>query len=212
MAANNKIKRGILITAATAAVIGAVPLTEAGAADVAPSASAAGALKGTFRVGAGSYFRMRFPTGGKFFKNPDSASRDKTYTSLKGGSAGGLVTGALQSGSGFDRRGNSRAGSIVKPTKFAGISFGLATFGRDPQSHKGKPRPSFTLSGTRIHGQVSALTAAWNKLYFNQGASVSGTYNPRTKSYTLSWSSKIHGGPFNGFTGIWRLKGKFARR
>ena len=204
--------------AVAASVTAAVVLPAAAA----PRATAASALNGTFRIQGGSYFRMRFPTGGAYFKNPDSRARDKTYTLLSAGTSGGLVTGVYQGQPrrAFDGRGNSRAGAIVRPQAFAGIRFGLATFPRDPQTRRGVPRPAFTLVGRRIYGQTTALTAAWNRLYFNQGApkpgasrSIAiGAYNPATRRYVLSWSSRISGGPFNGFTGIWRLTGTFARR
>ena len=41
------------------------------------------------------------------------------------------------------------------------------------------------------------------------GAGAKGTYDPRTKAFTLEWSSLIVGGPFNGFTGFWHLEGTF---
>jgi len=72
------------------------------------------------------------------------------------------------------------------------------------------------VSGRRISGQVQALTAEWNKLYFNQGSPkpgassprVTGRYNPRTHAYLITWKSLIHSGPFNGFTGVWHLQGR----
>lgn len=188
----------------------------------APQAKASRALNGTFLIENGSYFRMKYPTGNRYFRNPDSSARDKTYTSLRGGSAGGLISGAYQGQPrrGFDSRGNSRASSIIRPVKFAGIKFGLGTFTADPQSRRSVPRPSFRLSGTTISGQTTAVTAAWNKQYFNQGAPKPGAggtvrlgaYNPKNRRYVLTWSSRIRGGPFNGFTGIWRLIGTFRPR
>lgn len=209
-----------LAASAVTAVLLVIP---AGAAQAAPpEATAARTLNGTFKIGAGSYFRMRFPSGKGYFKNPDSRARDKTFTTLQRGAAGGLVSGTFQGPprKAFDRRGNSRAGSIIRPTSFAGVRFGLATFARDPQTKNAMPRPAFNLVGRRIFGQTTALTAAWNKLYFNQGSPkpgssgtiAIGSYNPATRGYILSWSSKIRGGPFNGFIGVWRLTGTFARR
>jgi hypothetical protein len=57
---------------------------------------------------------------------------------------------------------------------------------------------------------VDGFTAEWNKLSFKQGGQVTGTYNAQTHAYVLTWSSLISGGPFNGFTGVWHLKGTFA--
>lgn len=210
---------GVLLLAALVAL----PSAQApAAASPAPEAKASRALNGTFLIQAGSYFRMKYPTGNRYFRNPDSSARDKTYTSLRGGTAGGLVTGTYQGQPrrGFDSRGNSLASSIIRPAKFAGINFGLGTFTADPQSRRSVPRPSFNLSGTTITGQTTAVTAAWNKQYFNQGAPKPGAggtvrlgaYNPKNRRYVLTWSSRIKGGPFNGFTGIWRLIGTFRPR
>jgi hypothetical protein len=210
-----------LLAASLVATAALVPPAAAAPA-AAPGATAARTLNGTFRIGAGSYFRMRFPTGKGYFRNPDSSSRDKTVTLLRAGRSGGLASGTYQPPprKAFDRRGNSRASSIIKPQAFAGVRFGLATLARDPQSRNGAPRPAFSLVGRRIFGQTTALTAAWNKVYFNQGAPkpgssgaiAIGSYDPASRRYVLTWTSKIRGGPFNGFTGVWRLTGTFAPR
>jgi hypothetical protein len=199
----------------------------------APAAAASSrALVGTFKLApgrysrgraSGSYFRMIIPGAGrKYFKNPDSSARDKTFTLLRPGTSGGLITGRFQPHPRppFDRIGNSRAGAIIRPTRFAGIRFGLATLPTDPQSHRKVPAPAMRVSGRRISGQAQAFTAEWNKLYFNQGApkpggggpAVRGTYNPRTHVYVLQWRSLIKNGPFNGFTGFWHLQGTFRPR
>jgi hypothetical protein len=76
------------------------------------------------------------------------------------------------------------------------------------------------LSGKRLSGRFAALTTEWNKQYFNQGAPkpgakaplATGTYNARTKRFSLTWRSKVSGGPFNGFTGVWHLKGRLRWR
>jgi hypothetical protein len=79
----------------------------------------------------------------------------------------------------------------------------------------------FDNKGT-LSGQVTAWSAAWNNLYFNQGspkpgggspgltAPVSGTYDSATHAYVLTWASQVVGGPFNGFTGYWHLQGTFV--
>jgi hypothetical protein len=36
---------------------------------------------------------------------------------------------------------------------------------------------------------------------------VTGTYDAKTKTFTITWYSAIVGGPFNGFTGYWHLQG-----
>ena len=183
-------------------------------------------LVGTFRLSpggyaagapTGSYFRMIYPGGsvtkGKFFANPDSPLANKTYTPVKPGSDGGLQIGKYQPSPSpaFDAKGNARTKRITLPAPFAQIAFGLATLAKDPATGKSLPAPSITVNGGKLSGQVSALFAEWNKLYFNQGSTaVSGTYNASTGAFTLTWSSKITGGPFNHFTGYWHLAGKVA--
>jgi hypothetical protein len=170
--------------------------------------ASAAQLKGTFRISAGSYFRMIYPAAAKskskYFSNPYSTDPDKTYTLVTGGTDGGLRTGVLQSppSPAFDGKGNSLAGAIIHPTSFTGIEFGLVTVGT---------APSISVSGGRLSGQLIGFTAQWNKLSFKQGSSkVSGTYNATTHAYVLTWTSTISGGPFNGFTGYWHLQGKFV--
>lgn len=194
-------------------------------------------LVGTFRIAAGkcsgstatgSYFRMVQPGGtlekGKFFGNPDSPCADKSFTPQAAGSDGGLVTGRFQSGGdkAFDANGNALASSIVKPSTFTAIAFGVSTAQSDPQTDKKVPAPEIRVEDGKLSGQITAWSAAWNNLYFNQGSPkpdgsrpgltspVSGTYDEKTKAYTLSWASQIVGGPFNGFTGYWHLEGTFA--
>jgi hypothetical protein len=202
----------------------------------AAAATKAQTLVGTFRLTAGavtasgvtgSYFRMIYPggtvAGGKFFDNPDSKDPDKSYTPVSPGTAGGLVTGKYQAAPSpaFDSTGNSLAGAIIAPQTFTAIDFGLATDPKDPSTGVTVPPPSIQVKGGKLSGQVRAFTAAWNNLYFNQGspkpdgskpgltATVSGTYNPKTHAFVLTWSSQVVGGPFNGFTGYWHLQGVF---
>jgi hypothetical protein len=196
-----------------------------------PGAQSARALVGTFALApgkysrgraSGTYFRMVFPGGRSYFRNPDSSARDKSYTLLQPGRAGGLATGRYQGvpSPAFTATGDSRAALIIRPTRFANIKFGLATLAKDPQSKRSVPTPRINVSGRRLSGQIQAFTAAWNKLYFNQGSPkpgssrplVTGSYNPRTRAFTLTWRSLIKGGPFNGFTGLWHLRGKFRPR
>src|SRR4051794_36460481 len=39
---------------------------------------------------------------------------------------------------------------------------------------------------------------------------LAGTYDPSSRKFTLDWKSRIVGGPFNGFTGVWHLAGTFV--
>ena len=166
---------------------------------------------------------MIFPGGRGYFRNPDSSARDKSYTLLRPGRAGGLTTGRFQPTPrpAFTSSGDSRA-ALDHPARPASptSSSAWSTQARDPQSGRSVPPPRITAVGRRLSGQVHALTAAWNKLYFNQGSPkpgssrplVTGSYNPRTRAFTLVWRSRIKGGPFNGFTGLWHLAGKFRPR
>jgi hypothetical protein len=171
---------------------------------------------------AGTYFRMVLP-GGKngYFQNSSSLAKDKTYTLLAPGSNGGLELGSYQpppkpafSG------GSALARAITVPEGFEHIKFSISTAKTDAQSGKPVGPPTLYLNGDKITGNLSAWTAEWNKIYFNQGSPkpgntypggttpVTGTYNPKTKAFLITWYSQIVGGPFNGFTGFWHLEGK----
>jgi hypothetical protein len=190
--------------------------------DAGASRTATAAASGNFKLSAGkfrhgraggSYFRMVFPGGGRYFKNPDSRAADKSYTLLRPGSAGGLTSGRYQQHPvpAFDGAGNSQARAITRPEKFAGILFGVSTEPRNAQTGGNVPAPAISVNGHSLSGQVLGFTATWNKLYFSQGSgSVSGRYNPRTHAYLLIWTSLIKGGPFNGFTGYWHLQGRLS--
>lgn len=41
------------------------------------------------------------------------------------------------------------------------------------------------------------------------GADATGTFDSATGAFVLHWTSRIVGGPFNGFTGLWHLEGVF---
>ena len=212
-----------------------------GAGQAAASRTAGGgtALTGTFKLtagscgaggAAGSYFRMIYPGGtlkaGKFFQNPDSSCTNKTFTLVAPGTSGGLVTGAYQpsAAAAFDAKGNAKVATIIAPAGFTAIKFGLATLAKDPKTGQAAPSPSISVANGKLSGQVEALWAEWNHLYFNQGSPkpggkspgltqpVSGTYNATTHAFVLTWASSISGGPFNGFTGYWHLSGTFTLR
>jgi len=215
---------------ASAATVTTLAATATGAATTPKS------LVGTFlitkgttvrRVPHGSYFRMVYPGGsvtkGKFFANPDSRAINKTFTYISPGTVGGLETGKFQPAPNpaFDSKGDSRARSIIIPTSFTGINFGVVTASRDAQTGKKVPTPSIKVLGGKLSGDLRAFAANWNNTSFNQGSpkpngtrpglteAVSGTYNAKTHAYVLTWTSAIIGGPFNGFTGVWHLTGTF---
>jgi hypothetical protein len=202
------------------------------------NAKAGGGLSGTLKLAAGkaatvggkatyvgTYFRMIQPGGtDNYFANPASTAANKTYTLLRPGSQGGLKLGSFQPAPSpaFSSSGNALASSIVQPAAFATAKFSISTSAKDPQTGKTDPAPSLKLNGSKITGNLTAWTASWNKIYFNQGSPkpggatvsptqpVTGTYNAKTKAFTITWYSAIIGGPFNGFTGFWHLQGTVA--
>jgi hypothetical protein len=161
-----------------------------------------------------------------YIGNASSSATDQTYTLLSPGTKGGLETGSFQPApsSAFDASGNALANSIIQPTGFFGVNFSAETESPDPQTNATVVAPSIsTDTSGHLSGNLEALSASWNNQFFNQGSpkpdgtypvpttAVSGTYNPSTLAYTLTWASLIVGGPFNGFTGQWFLTGTFAR-
>jgi hypothetical protein len=201
----------------------------------APSQAASSkALNGTFKLApgkfsggkaSGTYFRMiTGKSGGKtqYLANPDSRSSDKTYTLGRPGTDGGLATGRFQPHPSrvFDADGNAQATKIIKPEPYTAIRFSVATLKQDPQSKKTNAVTSASVDGRKLTVRVPGYTAEWNGQYFNQGApkpdgtgaAATGAYNAKTKHFVLTWTSKIRGGPFNGFSGFWHLEGTFKAR
>jgi hypothetical protein len=204
----------------TASAAAATPLS--GTLAIAPGKYvAAGHGKATHYTG--SYFRMLLPGAtDKYFRNPNSKAKDKSYTLFIPGSQRGLRLGSFQPPPtpAFASDGFALASTIVKPMTFAGINFSISTAPTDAQSGQTDVAPSLSATGSQVTGNFSAWTAEWNSIYFNQGAPkpgsepfpgptrpVNGTYNSRTKAYQIIWYSLIVGGPFNGFTGYWHLQG-----
>jgi hypothetical protein len=72
------------------------------------------------------------------------------------------------------------------------------------------PAPTGTVddvAGT-ISVDLGSWFAFWNGNSFNQGDhAVTGTYDPVTGDYDISWQSLITGGPFDGNIGFWNLTG-----
>ena len=241
---------GVCLAALPASALAPPPLPQTpaqapavGAHDSAPhgpsqpvQTAAATELTGTFRVTAGScgtagaegsWFRMIQPGGtpeaGPFVENADSPCADKTYTPIRPGTDGGLVSGSHQPqpAEPFDGTGNGTAARIVRPQRFFGVDFAVATNPTDPQTQAAAAAPVIRHDGGKLTGDLRAYAVAWNRQHFNQGApkpdgsmpgqtrAVSGTIDTRTKAYTLQWASTIVGGPFNNFTGLWRLQGTF---
>lgn len=215
--------------AAALALTGAAPAAAAkkqlvGTFKIAPGKSVR--KGGTIKV-TGSYFRMIYPKGspkkGPFFLNPNSKALDKTYTLFSPGIDKGLRTGQFQEQPtpAFAPNGFALANRIVKPLPFAGIKFSLSTASPDAQGGLKVGAPRIWVDGRKLGGDLRSFTASWNKIYFNQGApkpngklvgatrAPKGTYDPKTRKYSIDWVSQIVGGPFNDFAGSWHFEGVF---
>jgi hypothetical protein len=167
------------------------------------------ALVGTFRLTpgqcgsstpTGTYFRMIQPGGtvakGKYFSNPDSTCRDKSFTVERPGIDGGLVTGSFQPSpaTAFNAHGDALADRITTPGSFTAIKFAISTNSTDPQTGKHVSAPRIVDNGGKLSGEIAAWTAAWNNLFFNQGSpkpdgSRPGLTTPVTGSYDPSCST-----------------------
>jgi hypothetical protein len=99
----------------------------------------------------------------------------------------------------------------------------VSTAETEAQTKATVPAPVVTASADgKLSGDLRAITAQWNQQSFNQGSPkpdgttpgimspVTGSFDPKTKGFTLQWTSSIVGGPFNGFTGQWHLEGTFV--
>ena len=209
----------------------------AGCGDGEKSAGQGTPLVGTFKLEAGtcdangatgSYFRMIARGGtvekGNYFLNPDSPCPDQSYSVQEPGADGGLVAGEFQPGpkKAFDPSGNAEADEISKPGSFTAIKFAVSTNKVDPQTELEVDAPEIFVQDGKLSGQITAWSAAWNNLYFNQGSPkpdgttegltspVVGTYDEDSGRFELSWSSTIEGGPFDRFSGNWHLEGTFV--
>ncbi|MFD6159652.1 hypothetical protein ACFWF7_25620 [Nocardia sp. NPDC060256] len=173
----------------------------------------------------GSFFRMILPTGdagGPYLANSDSACSDQTVTTLSAGSDGGLVSGSYQPqpAAAFDGAGNARSGRVTTPVRFYGVDFATATNPTDPQTGGGTSVPEVYSDGGQLSGDLSSLGVTWNNQVFNQGAPKPGGGLPGKTSpvrgsidgsgnFVIEWTSQIVGGPFNNFTGLWHLAGRY---
>jgi hypothetical protein len=192
-------------------------------------------LVGTFKLDAGAapagqgptgtYFEMLQPTGAAF-PNPTSPASNKNCTPLTPGTDGGLRTTAYQAPPSPAFAGGSSGGAlasaIIQPVSFQGVNFSVVTAQSDPQVGTHDALPSITAQKGSLSGEITAWSAQWNGQSFNQGTPkpdgtvpspttpLSGTYNSTTHKFTLTWTSRIVGGPFNGFAGYWHLAGTFV--
>lgn len=70
------------------------------------------------------------------------------------------------------------------------------------------PTASGTFGGA-MTADLSAWTAYWNGNNFGQGGIATGTVD-NAGNYSISWSSTVHGGAFDGQTGNWTMTGTVA--
>ncbi|WP_405491111.1 hypothetical protein [Nocardia sp. NBC_00511] len=87
----------------------------------------------------------------------------------------------------------------------------------DQEFNQGAPKPP-EKQGAQVAGSEQ-LQKVWDwvghqwfdrpKADAAQGPSATGSYDPKTRAFTLQWTSLIVGGPFNGFTGVWHLEGTY---
>ncbi len=192
-------------------------------------------LVGTFKLDAGaapsgqapsgSYFEMLTGAGSPL-PNLSSPAPNKNYTPFTPGTDGGLRTGAYQPAPAPAFAGGSSGGAlasaIIRPVPFFGVNFSVVTGSTDAQLGVHDALPAITVLHGALSGQLTAWDAQWNGQSFNQGTpkpdgtlpspttKLSGTYNATTRAFTLTWKSRIVGGPFNGFTGCWHLAGTFV--
>jgi len=200
------------VAATTTRLVGTLQLT--------PGSCAGGKASGT-------YFRMILPSGhagGPYLSNGDSRCSDQTLTPLSPGTDGGLRVGSYQPSSSprFRANGDATAHRITAPAAFYGTSFATATSPVDPQTKHSVPAPQVTVSGTRLSADLRSFGVTWNNQDFNQGAPKpdgttpgntalgTGTYDPASDAFTLTWASQIVGGPFDKFTGSWHFEGRFV--
>lgn len=81
----------------------------------------------------------------------------------------------------------------------------------------GLPRPSGTVDtvNSTITLNIPSWIAFWNGNSFAQGPTTpggtridaTGTYNPSTQAYSISWDALVVGGAFDGQTGHWSIQG-----
>jgi len=206
------------ITAVAAPLAHAAPAPLDGLFALAPGVCANGAA-------TGSFFRMILPTGndaGPYLQNSDSRCSDRTVTPLSAGTDGGLISGSFQPqlAAAFDPAGNARSGRVTTPVRFYGVDFATATNPTDPQTGAAAGLPRLFADGGQLTGDLSSLGVTWNNQVFNQGAPKPGGGLPGKTSpvhgtidgagnFVIEWTSQIVGGPFNNFTGLWHLAGRY---
>lgn len=157
---------------------------------------------------------------------PQRTGGEQGLHAAEPGTGGGLSTEDYQPAPTPAFAGGSSGGAladqIIEPVPFYAINFSAETAATDAQTGGHDPVPSILDDNGQLAGQITAWNAQWNGQSFNQGTPkpngtvpapttpLTGTYDATTHAFTLQWKSLIVGGPFNGFTGYWRLTGTFV--
>jgi hypothetical protein len=174
---------------------------------------------------SGTYVEMLNSSGGAL-PNLSSPSLNKDFTTFTPGVDGGLSTVAYEPAPSpafaNGTSGNALADDIVQPVGFEGTNFSIETNPTDAETGQADPVPQVYNDDGKLSGQMTAWVAQWNGQSFNQGTpkpdgtspapttALSGTYDAATGAFVLTWQSRIVGGPFNGFSGVWHLAGTFV--
>jgi hypothetical protein len=174
---------------------------------------------------SGTWVEMLSGSGGAL-PNLSSPSANKNYTTFSPGVDGGLSTVAYEPAPSpafaGGTSGNALADDIVQPVGFEGTNFSIETNAKDAETGQADPIPQVYDNNGTLTGQITAWVAQWNGESFNQGTpkpdgtspapttALSGTYDVTTGAFTLTWRSRIVGGPFDGYSGIWHLAGTFV--
>lgn len=130
----------------------------------------------------------------------------------------GIAEGAA--GAGYNKK-IAANGSMLLPFDFFGNPTSVGTNPVGYQSGENHPAPTADISD--CVGNTCTLTlnlesweVFWNSNTFEQGPRPDntgpftlavGTYDLSDQSYSVTWTSQIKGGPFNGITGYWHLEG-----
>lgn len=115
------------------------------------------------------------------------------------------------------------ASTLLQPFSFFGVTTYTGTNPISYQSGNSHPAPTADVDMNSCIGNsctlsvdLSSWEVMWNGSAFEQGPRpvnsgpfvlATGTYDLGTQAYSLTWSSQINGGPFNGVTGYWHLEG-----
>ncbi len=178
--------------------------------------------------------RLLVETDSYFCMGAQYGTPGASCVALDGGSASGIVLGQQQpqslqpfvcanngGGTGYAPKACiSYPSSITKPFKFFGSGTYISTNPISWQSCITHFAPSAD-TGADVGGGCLALTADlggwevfWNGAVFQQGPRWQPGVNLFAEgklcsddTYELDWPAKIVGGPFNGVTGNWRLRG-----